>query len=143
MRCSEQLRASRHLLPPPPFRPHAGAAPHSAVAELGVVRRLHTNLPVKALAISLPRSRQSWLHLIFCAFETFVLSMTVRDFIVRLPSMHGEHLSDQFYFVYLCAIALLAITSFLIRRSYCRLSIVGWITSVFAFLWCGIGMPVY
>ena len=39
MRCSEPLRASRHLLPPPPFRRRAGAAPHSAVAELGVVRR--------------------------------------------------------------------------------------------------------
>ena len=42
---SEQLRASRPLLQTA-FPPPAAAAPHSAVAELGVVRRLSTS-PVK------------------------------------------------------------------------------------------------
>src|SRR5437588_640271 len=41
MRCSEPLRASRHLLPPPPFRPPCTCRAPSAVAELGVVRRSH------------------------------------------------------------------------------------------------------
>jgi hypothetical protein len=46
MRCSEPLRTSRPLLPPPLSAHHAGAAPHYAVAELGVVRRCyaHSNL---------------------------------------------------------------------------------------------------
>jgi hypothetical protein len=41
MRCSELLRASRHMLPTtfaPPAFARACAAPRSAVAELGVVR---------------------------------------------------------------------------------------------------------
>ena len=41
MRCSEPLRASRHLLPPPPFHPPCRCRAALPVAELGVVRRCY------------------------------------------------------------------------------------------------------
>ena len=48
MRCSEQLRASRHLLPPPPFPRHAAVAPAARFAELGVVRRYYAPIETQA-----------------------------------------------------------------------------------------------
>lgn len=46
MRCRERLRASRHLLSPPPFPHHAASAAASAVAELGGVRRCYAYSPM-------------------------------------------------------------------------------------------------
>ena len=68
--CSEPLRASRHLLPPPPFAHRAGAAPHSAVAELGVVRP-HFAICMTATSISGTASSfgASWLSLVLPCFR--------------------------------------------------------------------------
>lgn len=90
-----------------------------------------------------PQTRDGWLHFVFCALETIVVMLTVRDAGVRLPSMHGERFADSFYWFYWAAILALAIVAFCIRRPYPELSRIGWVTSGLAFLWSGIDTPIY
>ena len=91
----------------------------------------------------LPMRRSEWMRFAFWVLETAVVMLTVRDAALRLPSLHGEHFADSFYFAFGAAALALAVVCFCIRRSHPALATIGWITLGLAFVFSGIQMPVY
>ena len=66
--------------PPPPFRPPAQAAPASAVAELGVVRRLHPH-PVNE-SQTIRRPRPSVFEVLIISFIFFFIGIRVTTVLI-------------------------------------------------------------
>jgi hypothetical protein len=113
MRGSERLRLSRWLLPPPPFHPpcsQRASAPASAVAELGVVRRLHPS-PVNESQTTRMRMSLPIFAMVNCIIMLFVLVVYIG--IVRQQKMEerGSDFGDGLNF-FMFAVPALALCFF-------------------------------
>jgi hypothetical protein len=79
----------------------------------------------------------------FLVLEAIVIGMTIKDCLVRFPSMHGEHLPDWFYYSYGAMALCLAVISCYIRHSCPRLGWTGFTTLVVAGLLISCSPAVY
>lgn len=89
-RCSEQLRASRRLLPQPPRHHHAAAAPRSAGADLWVVKRLRTSLAKMPLKRRIPIFTFLWLlaGFVSAVFAEFSVEAGESEFAARASMVY-------------------------------------------------------